>query len=163
MEQPPPPTKQPPAQTEPPPAPPPQLQKIEDQVGSAVDQLGARLQKKLGTVEDQMDERLDALNWSFARMWVRPVCVGLAICVGVSLPVWGYAAWLAYSIGSQREKLDALKLDIAQQQATVRELEQETWGVGYQESENGRFLVLPEGSKRNWQVGGKPAVKLPDK
>ena len=187
-EPPPPPTEQaaapaepPSPPTEPPPTPAPQFQKIEEQfekavdqlsariqereerLGNAVDQLSARLQDKIGTAESQVDERLNTLNWSFTRLWVRPLCVSVAAGLGVLLVAWGFTEAVAYRIDRQRETLAELKSDIEEQQATLRELEQDTWGVGYREVETGRFLVLPEDSLRNWEVGGKPAVKLPDK
>lgn len=175
------PAEPPPAPAEPLPAPTPPLQKIEEQLGKAeeqlsariqqsekrlgkaVDQMGARVQDKIETAESQVDERLNTLNWSLTRLWVRPLCVSVAACLGVLLAAWGVVEVVTYRIDSQRETLAELKSDIAEQQATLRELEQDTWGVGYREFEDGRFLVLPEDSLRNWEVGGKPAVKLPDK
>ena len=53
----------------------------------------------------------------------------------------GEREWLAYTIESQREERAALQLEIEQQQATVRELEKKTWGVGLAELENGRCLL----------------------
>ena len=174
-ELPPPPTEQaatpaePPPPTEPPPAPAPQFQKIEEQfekaadqlsariqereeqLGTAVDQLSARVQDKIGTAESQVDERLNTLHWSFTRLWVRPLCVSLAICLGVLLVAWGVAEVVAYRIGSQRETLAELKSDIEDQQATLRELEQDTWGVGYRELENGPLSGAAGGQPdRNW-------------
>ena len=125
--------------------------------------MGARVQDKIETAESQVDERIDTLNWSFTRLWVRPVFLSLAICLGVLLAGWGVVKAVAYRIDSQRATLAEIKSDIEEQQATLRELEQDTWGVGYREFENGRFLVLPEDSLRTWEVDGKPAVKLPDK
>ncbi len=90
------------------------------------------------------------------------MAVGVAICLAVSGAGWGYVTWLAYSIERQRGERTDLKWEIERQQATVRELEQKTWGVGLAERENGRFLTLPEGSKTGWQIGDTPAVKLPD-
>ena len=139
------------------------IQERKEQLGNAVDQMSAHVQDKIGTAESQVDERLNTLNWSFTRLWVRPLCVSLAACLGVLLVAWGFTEAVAYRIGSQRETLAALKSDIEEQQATLRELEQDTWGVGYRELETGRFLILPEDSKTGWTVDDKPAVKLPDK
>ena len=156
--------EQPPSPTEPPPVQAPQLQKIEDQLGSAVDQLSARLQKKLGTVESQMDERLNTLTRLSAWLWFRPAVVGVVICGALGLGAWAYIETLGYRIESQQKKLAELKLDIEQQQATVRELGKKTWGVGLAELENGRFLILPKGTDKTWwNQGDKTAVKLPDK
>lgn len=151
---PPPPAEEPPALAR-------QRQESEDQTVSAVEQLGARVQDKLGAIETQVDKRIAALNWSVAQVWVRPACVGLAICLGLTLASWGLTVGLTYSIASKLEERATLQREIARQQATLRQLEKQTWGVGYQETEDGRFLVLPMESNGNWKMGDKPAVRLP--
>ena len=52
--------------------------------------------------------------------------------------------------------------EIAEQRLTVQHLQETTWGVRFHEEENGRFLVLPQGTvpATGWTVGGQPAVKL---
>ena len=145
---PPPPTELPAAQAEPPlaelpPTPTPQLQQIEEQLGNAVDQMGARLQNKVGTVESQVDERLTALNRLSIWLWLRPVAVGVAICLAVGGAGWGYMGWLAYSIESHRAERGKLKVEIARQHATLRELEKQTWGVGFVEAETRKFITWP--------------------
>lgn len=151
----------PPPPTEPPPAPAPQLQKIEEQLGNtvdqlsarlqqsaeqlgnAVDQMGARLQNKVGTVESQVDERLTALNRLSSWLWLRPVAVGVAICLAVGGAGWGYVTWLKSSIENHREERGKLQVEIARQQATLRELEKQTWGVGFVEAETRKFITWP--------------------
>ena len=136
---------------------------IEAQTDAALDQLGASVQNQLGTIESQLTEKVATLTRLSTWLWLRPVAVGVAICLAVSGAGWGYVTWLAYTIERQREERASLQLEIEQQQATVRELEKKTWGVGLAELENGRFLILPEDSeKRWWNQGDKPAVKLPD-
>ena len=58
------------------------IQEREEHLGNAVDQMGVRVQDKIETAESQVDERIDTLNWSFTRLWVRPVFLSLAICLG---------------------------------------------------------------------------------
>ena len=171
-----------PAPAEPPPAPAPQLQQIEEQLGSVVDQLSARIQEreeqlgnavdqmnarvldKLGTIESQLQTQVAAVSRLSTWLWLRPVAVGVAICLAVGGAGWGYLTWLEARIESQRQTLTEGKQDIERQQATVRELKQDTWGVGLHEETDGRFLILPENTaKRWWNLGDKPAVKLPDK
>lgn len=181
-EQPPHPTEQTPPTAEQPAAPTPPRQERAAQIGNVVDQLdarvqdklgaidnqldqfSARVQDKLGAIEDQLDQRLAALTRFSTWLWLRPVCVGLLICLGLTLGSWGLIEGIAARIESQRQTLTEGKQDIERQQATVRELKQDTWGVGLHEEADGRFLILPENTaKRWWNLGDQPAVKLPDK
>ena len=118
---------------------------------------------KLGIIESQLQKKVAVLSRLSTWLWLRPVAVGVAICLAVGGAGWGYLIWLEARIESQRKTRAELTQDIEQQQATVRELEQDTWGVGLAELENGRFLILPEDTaQRWWNQGDKPAVKLPD-
>ena len=170
-EQPPVQTEPPPPPAEPPPAPAPQFQKIEEQLGKAeeqlsariqeseerlgkdVDQMGARVHEKLGTIKSQVDE-LDTIETQLQKqvaavrrlstwLWLRPVAVGVAICLAVGGAGWGYLTWLEARIESQRKTLAEGKQDIERQQATLRELEQQTWGVRYHETQGGKFITWP--------------------
>ena len=180
------------APADPPPTPAPQFQRIEEQLekaeerlsariqqseeqlGKVMDQMDARVQEKmetiksqvneLGSIETQLQEKVAAVRRLSTWLWLRPVAVGVAICLAVGGAGWGYLTWLEARIESQRKTLAEGKQDIERQQATVRELEQDTWGVGLVEQENGRFLILPEDTAQTWwNLGDKPAVKLPDK
>ena len=161
------PTETPAAQAEPLPTPVPQLQQIEDQLGSAVEQMGARLQNKLETVESQVDKRLNALNRLSVWQWWRPAAVGVAICLGVGLIAWVYTEAVAARIESQMKKLAALKSDIETQQATLRELEKTTWGVGFVEAAGSKYITWPghytqpfKGTGSNPTYAGKWVAKL---
>ena len=200
---PPPPTEPPSAQAEPPPAPAPQLQKIEEQIGnamdqlsarvqkseeqlgsamdqlstrvqkseeqlgSAVDQMGGRLQNKLGTVESQMDERLTGLERLSTWLWFRPAAIAVAVCLAVGLGAWALTEALAARIDSQIKKLAELKSDIETQQATLRELEQQTWGVGFVEAAGSQYITWPghyrppfKGAGSNPTYAGKWVAEL---
>lgn len=150
----PPPPEPPSAQAEPPRALAPQLQKIEAQIGSAVDQMGARLQNKLGTVERQVDERLTALTRLSTWLWFRPAAVGGALCLAVGLGAWVYTEAVASRIDRQRQTLAALQVEIARQQATLRELEKRTWGVAFVDGKKDKFIT--------WPGHYKPPYKSPD-
>ena len=86
--------------------------------------------------------------------------MGVALIVGLSLGGWGIGKWLTYSIESYREERTALKREIADQQATVRQLEKQTWGVGYLETETGNFLTWPGHHEQPYRSQGKWAARL---
>lgn len=190
-EQPPSPAEQPPPPAEPSPAPAPPRQESEAQTDAALDQLGTRVQDKLGTIEAQTDAALDQLGASVQNqlgtiesqltekvatltrlstwLWLRPVAVGVAICLAVSGVGWGYVTWLAASIESHREERGKLKVEIARQQATLRELEKNTWGVAFVESPQGNFITWPghykqpyKGAKSDPTYAGKWVAILVD-
>jgi MbeB-like, N-term conserved region. len=52
--------------------------------------------------------------------------------------------------------------ELARQEDALSKLTARTWGVTYQEDQNGRFLVLPSGTKADvgWKVEKRQAVKL---
>ena len=141
-----------------------QRQEIEAQTVSALQQLSTNCQKsvqhELSTIANVIAQQTKVLSWSLTRLWLRPACVGLALMLGVSVAGWGIGQGLTYRIESYQEERDKLRAEIAAQEATLRQLKKKTWGVGYQETAEGRFLTLPAGSQPNWKVGDKPAVRL---
>ena len=82
----------------------------------------------------------------------------LGICGGS----WGLTQWLSNNIQNLIETRSELQAEIEEQRRSVQQLQETTWGVRFQEAENGRSLVLPQGTvpATGWTVGGQPAVKL---
>ena len=144
-----------------------QHQEIEQQTVSALQQLSlscqASVKNELHTIESVMAQQSAVLSWSLTRLWLRPACVGVALILGLSLGSWGLGKWLTYSIQSHLAQRSALQADIAAQHATLRQIEQQSWGVGYLETSEGRFLTLPASSEPGWKIGDKPAVRLSGK
>jgi len=141
-----------------------QHQEIEAQTVDALQQLSVSCQKsvqhELRTIASGMAQQSALVRQSAARLWFWIGSLGVGLIVSLSLGSWGLAAWLTSSIQRQLEVRATLQREIAAQQATLRQLAQQTWGVGYQETAQGRFLTLPVDSQPNWQLGGKPAVRL---
>ena len=123
----------------------------------------ASVQHELSTIVSVMAQQSALVRRSFARLLFWIVSLSLALLVSLSLGSWGLGQWLTSSIESHLKQRSALQAEIAAQQATLRQIEAQTWGVGYQETETGRFLTLPEGSAPGWRVGDKPAVRLSPK
>ncbi|MCY3944467.1 MAG: hypothetical protein OXG18_12025 [Gemmatimonadetes bacterium] len=98
---------------------------------------------ELGTVESQLQEKVAAVRRLSTWLWLRPVAVGGAICLAVGGAGWGYVTWLKASIESHRAERGKLQVEIARQHATLRELEKQTWGVGFVEAETRKFITWP--------------------
>lgn len=83
--------------------------------------------------------------------------LGLAIVVcGGSV---GFFVWSTESLREERKQLD---VEVRAAQASLEKMQANTWGLTFQESEKGRFIVLPEGmtSETNWTVGKRDAIRL---
>lgn len=144
-----------------------QHQEIEQQTVSELKKLSVSCQEsvqhELSTITSVMVQQSALVRQSFAQLLFWIVSLSLALVLSLSLGSWGLGQWLTYSIKSHLKQRSALQADIAAQQATLRQIEAQSWGVGYQETETGRFLTLPEGSQPGWKLGGKPAVLLSKK
>ena len=145
-----------------------QRQEIEAQTVSELQQLSksfqASAQHELHTIADVMEQQSKVLSWSLSRLWLRPACVGLALMLGLSAGGWLIGQGLTYRIESYREERDTLRIEIAAQEATVRELEKQTWGVGYLETETGTFLTWPGDNERPYlSMDGKWVARLSPK
>jgi len=144
-----------------------QRQEIEAQTVSELKKLSVSCQEsvqhELSTIVSVMAQQSALVRRSFARLlfWIGSLSV--ALLVSLSLGSWGLGQWLTSSIESHLKQRSALQADIAAQQATLRQIEAQTWGVGYQETEQGRFLTLPASSETGWKIGDKPAVRLSPK
>ena len=96
------------------------------------------------------------------KAWARPIVVGLLILLGICGGSWGLTQWLSSGIQARLQIRSELEAEIIEQRLTVQQLQETTWGVRFHEEENGRFLVLPQGTVpvTGWTVGGQLAVKL---
>ena len=105
-------------------------------------------------------ERIMAMG--LLKAWLRPIVVGLLILLGICGGSWGLTQWLSSGIQARLQIRSELEAEIIEQRLTVQQLQETTWGVRFHEEENGRFLVLPQGTvpATGWTVGGQPAVKL---
>ena len=144
-----------------------QRQEIEQQTVNALKQLSLNCQEsvqhELRTITSVMAQQSALVRQSLARLWFWIGSLSVALIVGLSLGSWGLGQWLSYSIQSHLKQRSALQADIAAQHATLRQIEAQSWGVGYLETETGRFLTLPPNSEPGWKLGDKPAVRLSGK
>ena len=142
-----------------------QRQEIEAQTVNELKQLSLRCQEsaknELHTIESVMAQGSAAVRRRFARLWLWIAGLGVVLILSLSLGSWGIGVWVTSSLQSYREERDALKREIADQQATVRQLEQQTWGVGYLETETGTFITWPGHHEQPYRsTNGKWAARL---
>ena len=144
-----------------------QNQEIEQQTVSELKKLSvscqASVQHELSTITSAMAQGSKAVRQIVARLWLWIGVLGLILVLSLSLGSWGIGQWLTSRIESYREERDTLQAEIAAQQATLRQIEQQSWGVGYLETSEGPVLTLPKNSEPYRIQGGGWAVRLSPK
>jgi hypothetical protein len=149
-----------------------------EQLQTLKDNLQASSQNALRTMSDAMGQEITGaaerlsrqykvLNLAFGRKWIVLASLGTALCLGMLAGGWALAKAGAWRLAAYRSELTQLKQDC---HALRRELEvmrpervrAETWGLEFQEDKDGRFIVVPTGTKivTGWMVGKQQAIKL---
>lgn len=122
------------------------------------------------TIRDELHALETATAESCARThallrlkWLWFAAMGLMVLLGICGGSWATLQWLSTRVQNELELLVTLREEIAASERTLSRLEETTWGVTLRELENGRFVVLPAGTRvpsPPWTVGGRPAVRL---
>ena len=134
--------------------------------------LRERVSHKLRTVETVMETEIGRMNGqlrSLRELLWRDFRADLVIVVSILLIIcgasWGLMRWQLNRVQNLLETQEALRLEIAQAQTALDQLQAETWGVWlHEESDGMRYVVLPRGTLEvegwPWTVQGQPAVLL---
>lgn len=117
---------------------------------------------ELTTATTNLRQHYQTLSMAYGRAWLRTAITALAVFLGMLIGGWGLVAWATYRLRSHRTELSRLKAECNQQHETLEALKAGTWGLSLRESEKGRFIVLPDGTKAvtGWTWGDKSTIKL---
>ena len=78
----------------------------------------------------------------------------IALGVLLSLGTWGtnlaLVQWQSSRIENLKEERTQLEEEIGNQRRTVQRLNEKTWGVDLVENVNGKFVLLPRGTRAAW-------------
>ncbi len=164
-----------PAPAEPPASPAPARQKSEAQTQvqheAALQQLSTSYQgamkRELGSIASVTAQEAKVVRKVVVRLWFWFAVGGVLLIGSLTLGTWGLAAGLTASIDSKLKERATLTREIAQQQATLRELEKETWGVGFHDTTGGKYITWPghyrppfKGKESDPVYAGKWVAKL---
>ena len=115
-------------------------------------------------MEDAVDRQVSVLKWS----WLLPLAAGTALFLLISIGSWGLVQWQSSRIRSER--VERLDLEIEERTRVLEQLNAGTWGIRLHEAANGKYIVLPPGSRTLdhndraavpvWTVEEQPAIKL---
>ena len=126
--------------------------------------LSASANAKLRITEAAMEAQVGRIQGLLWRAWLRPLMVGLFVFPGIFVGSWGLTQWQSSRVERLVERQEALRLQVAQEQQALAQLQAQTWGVWLHEAEDGtRHVVLPQGAlgeNWRWTVQGQPALQL---
>ena len=110
-------------------------------------------------------EEAETLREHLKRAWLRPLAIGLSLCLGISLGSWGLMRWLSREVEGLLQEKARLGVEIEEQERTLEVLREKTWGVYLHEGSKGRYVVLPRGAELDtgWTIGGRPSVRFSSK
>ena len=126
--------------------------------------LSASANDKLRITEAAMEAQVGRIQGLLWRGWIRPLVVGMFVFLGIFAGSWGLTQWQSSRVQNLVERQEALRLQVAQEQQALEQLQAQTWGVWLHEAEDGtRHVVLPQGTlgeNWRWTVQGQPALQL---
>jgi len=68
--------------------------------------------------------------------------------------------WINMAGHTLQAQITVLQHQISEAQTTLQMLANQTWGVGFLESSNGRFVTLPSNAESGWTCSAKPCLRL---
>ena len=125
--------------------------------------LSASAHDKLRITEAAMEAQVGRIQGLLWRGWIRPLVVGLFVFLGIFAGSWGLTQWQSSRVERLVERQETLRLQVAQEQQALAQLQAQTWGVWLHEEDGGRYVVLPPGAlgeNWRWTVQGQPALQL---
>lgn len=140
-------------------------QEIEEEIVSAQRQLSenyrAAATHEQSIIESDMVKHHAAVRRGLVRISKLVLLCYLVLGLGGIVGLWGIGLVWNWRIESGQERFDKIMADIAAQEPTLRQIEQQTWGVEYQETSEGPILLLPRGSSTYHSLGVGWVVRLP--
>ena len=145
-------------------------QRLEALITSEFGKLGEHVSSAVASAQSSIENDLAAgtarTGAVLRKAWARTLATAISLLLGILIGSWGLTQWLSFRVQALLE----LESKIAEQELTLELLEEKTWGLELYEASNGRYVVLPKGSRvldHNdrpvmpvWTLKEQPAIKL---
>lgn len=114
------------------------------------------------TTRETTAGQMKLLESGFMKHWLMCGLLGLGLTLGLALGGWTLATLASRHVANLRQDLADLNQQKATLEATVRQLQSQTWNLALTENPQGKFIILPQGvtPKTGWTFGKQEAVKL---
>ena len=126
--------------------------------------LSAIANAKLRITEAAMEAQVGQIQGLLWRGWLRSLVVGLCVFPGIFAGSWGLTQWQSSRVERLVERQEALRLQVAQEQQALEQLQAQDVGRAAPWAEDGtRHVLFPQGAlgeNWRWTVQGQPALQL---
>jgi hypothetical protein len=109
-----------------------------------------------------LEQSTERWRSALALIVLRNTLIGLALTLGIGIGAWGLITALSWRLESLQEEATQWKAQRDTLKAQATALERKTWGIVLMEDRNGRYIVLPPGTKvQPYETRDKhPALRL---
>ena len=116
----------------------------------------------IATTCEKTAGQMKLLSSGFMKHWLMCGLLGLALTLGLALGGWTLATLASRHVTSLRQGLADLNQQKTTLEATVSQLQSQTWSLTLTDNTQGKFIILPQGvtPKTGWTFGKQEAVKL---
>ncbi len=131
------------------------LQSALDTTSNAIDaQLQPWNQKITGQLQE-LESRNTLFHKTIARSCFHTALLGFFLVLGITIGAWGLIKVMSNRVSDLETRQERL-------QASIKNLQEQTWGLELLERDSGRFILLPKGMtvKTDWTFNKQKALKL---
>lgn len=137
-------------------------QSLNDVTRNALNTIKSDMENEIRNARETLKDQTKILSLSFAQRWLTASLMALAILFGLTMGGLGLAKLAERKARSLHQDITQLQQQQNQLEATVKQLQAQTWGLDLVEQPDGRFIILPpKGSaKTGWKIGNRQAIKV---
>ncbi len=129
---------------------------------NAVCTMSDAMAQEIACAAEKLGQHYRVLSIAYGKAWMRTAITATAILFGLIVGGWGLMKGADYWLETYRLELAQVKTELQDQRQTLEKLKSEAWGLTLHEDENGRFIIIPVGTKINptWTRGKNQAIRL---
>lgn len=118
--------------------------------------------RRLQETCEEVTQQTQYARKTLSQFWLAQICLTSILGLGFYAGTWGWIQYVSNQTKAMHRQQQSLSQEIENLQKSARLLQEKTWGVGLMETDNGKFVVLPETMRdeAQWTCGGQPCMKL---
>ena len=135
---------------------------LHDATKNALSTIKKDMEREITNARDTLSEQAKALSLTFAQRWLTAGLIALAVLFGLAMGSLGLAKLAERKALSLHQEISQLQQHQARLETTVKQLQDQTWGLDLVEQPDGRFIILPPRvtAKIGWKFGTRKAIKV---
>ena len=116
---------------------------LNDATKNALSTIKKDMEREITNARDTLSEQAKTLSLTFAQRWLTASLMALAVLFGLAMGSLGLAKLAERKALSLHREISQLQQHQARLETTVKQLQDQTWGLDLVEQPDGRFIILP--------------------